>query len=159
MKDPGEREVGSLVQAALLRSILSERYPKSGIEVFVEVLDTGASKWEDARVLAGAINVGSAALVEAGVEMVDLVTGGVAGLDEEGNVVGDLVTGKACVAVGYMAGRDEVTCVWSRGSVGVEEFEKLMAKAVEMAREARLVVNQAVAERLLLQLEKNKAST
>lgn len=135
---------------------MSERYPKSGIECFLEVLDTGDERWEDARTLSAGINAASAALAEAGVEMVDLVSSGVAGIDEEGDIKGDFVGGKASLVVGYMAARDEVTCVWSRGDISVSDFEKLLEKAKEMAREARMVVNQAVAERLLMGRNENK---
>lgn len=93
-------------------------------------------------VLAGAITCASAAIADAGIECLDLVSGGVAALVKkraysddgdsaiEGNALeeyavvqdpspeehapGDIV---AACAVGYMAARQELTEVWMRGSV------------------------------------------
>lgn len=156
---------------ALQRSILLEKYPKSGIDVFITVLDcegeagavTGVNSFQSGGsnvggggsgggvdvgllgVLAGAITCASAAIADAGIECLDLVSGGVAALvrkrkggasvdamvdvtdikeelvvvqdpSPEEHAPGDII---AACAVGYMAAREELTEVWMRGSVDV----------------------------------------
>jgi len=64
----------------------------------------------------------------------------------------------AAAAVGYMAARDELTLVWTKGSVGGEgdgtdEIERLIDGAITAATGVRLVINEAVKERLLLGLK------
>ena len=64
----------------------------------------------------------------------------------------------AAAAVGYMAARDELTLVWTKGSMGREgdgtdEMERLLDGAIIAATSVRLVINEAVKERLLLGLK------
>ncbi|PUU84127.1 3' exoribonuclease family, domain 1-domain-containing protein [Tuber borchii] len=64
----------------------------------------------------------------------------------------------AAAAVGYMAARDELTLVWTKGSMGREgdgtdEVERLVDGAIAAATSVRLVINEAVKERLLLGLK------
>jgi len=64
----------------------------------------------------------------------------------------------AAAAVGYMAARDELTLVWTKGSTGWEgdgtdEVERLVDGAIAAATSVRLVINEAVKERLLLSLK------
>ncbi|KAF8437395.1 3' exoribonuclease family, domain 1-domain-containing protein [Terfezia claveryi] len=153
VRDHTERDLSVQLATALQRSILLEKYPKSGIDVFVTVLDCGGGGGSGGGgggggvdvgllgVLAGAITCASAAIADAGIECLDLVSGGVSALvrkrggggdddamgqemeDEfvvvqdpspEEHALGDIV---AACAVGYMAAREELTEVWMRGVV------------------------------------------
>lgn len=159
-----------MITTALVRSIVLERYPKSSIEIMVTVLDCEDGPHSDVGVLSGAITAGSAALADAGVECVDLVCGGVAGVDKTGRIVLDPGPGEctAVAGVGYLAARDEVTVLWTRGGMAVDveedqmdaggecELEKVIGAACKAAREARKVLNEAVAERLVLELEEKE---
>ncbi|PWW71711.1 hypothetical protein C7212DRAFT_287530 [Tuber magnatum] len=63
----------------------------------------------------------------------------------------------AAAAVGYMAARDELTLVWTKGSMarncdGTDEVESLIDGAIAAATGVRLVINEAIKERLLLGL-------
>lgn len=88
--------------------------------------------WGLLNVLAGCITVASAAIVDAGIDVVDMVSGGVAAMvrnpsarDDKEQVVrlldpcpaehSEIVA--ACV-VGYLASRDEITEIWMKGDVG-----------------------------------------
>lgn len=176
------------LQNALVKSIKTGAYPKSGIDVFITVLDCeGGLDGDDdegvevglMNVLAGAITCASAAVADAGIECVDLVSGGVAALvrseaGKDAMNVGsrtltvvldpspaDRYTFMAAAAVGYMAGRDEITLVWMKGAVEVsaeegDELDLLMDGAVATARAVRLVLNAAVKERLLLGIERSR---
>lgn len=135
------------VETALRGIIIGERWPKSGVEVVLTILEADedgwwgdgesgqGSGWGLLNVLAGCVTVASAAIADAGIDCVDLVSGGVAALvrrdgpkksEKEG---GDLVTVLdpspaehnnivAACAVGYLASRDEITEIWMKGDVG-----------------------------------------
>lgn len=146
IRDSIERDLGVHVETALRGVIIGERWPKSGVEVVITILeadedgwwgDAGkgeGSGWGLLNVLAGCITVASAAIADAGIDCVDLVSGGVAAIvrnseskngDEE-DVVKVLDPSPAehkdiiaACAVGYLAGRDEITEIWMKGNVGV----------------------------------------
>lgn len=105
-------------------------------------------------VLAGAITASSAALVDAGIDCVDLVSGGVAAVvgaaSGKANTILDPVPAEhqdlnaACV-VGYLAERDEITELWIKGDAG-QHADELLEKAVEAATASRTVLADAVME-------------
>lgn len=113
-------------------------------------------------VLAGCITVASAALVDAGIDCVDLVSGGVAALVKSTETNADRVVldpspsdhdiAAACV-VGYLQSRDEVTQVWLKGDAGAES-DALMDQAVKAATLTRNVLADAVKESVELKLGK-----
>lgn len=70
LKDGSEKEMSQMMEQALSPAICLARYPKSTIEVFVTVIENDGTM----SCLAGAITAASVALVNAGIEMVDIVT-------------------------------------------------------------------------------------
>jgi exosome complex component MTR3 len=161
VRDALERDLSTQLQVALARSVKTAAYPKSGIDVFVTVLDCEGSIDEDGlgcmQALAGAITCSSAAIADAGIECVDLVSAGIAAAVEDGSIVMDPspLDGydvKAAALVGYMAGRDELTLVRTMGELEVQggEFEKVVDKAVDVATQIRTVLNETVKERVLM---------
>ncbi|KAL0638965.1 3'-5'-exoribonuclease [Maublancomyces gigas] len=189
VRDAVERDLSVQLQNALVKSIKTGAYPKSGIDVFITVLDCeGGLDGDDDEgvevglmgVLAGAITCASAAVADAGIECVDLVSGGVAALvkrpqnsdamDTDGMNAPMLVLDPSpadgyqilsAAVVGYMAGREEVTLLWTKGSVGIldgeeDELDLLMDGAIMTATAVRLVLNEAVKERMLLGLARSK---
>lgn len=105
----------------------------------------------------------SAAITDAGIDCVDLVTGGVAAivrppsrplqhvLDPAPSDQDEIIT--ACV-VAYLRSRDEVTELWAKGSMVQAHgkasylltFESLVDRAVEAAMIARSVLSEAIKE-------------
>jgi exosome complex component MTR3 len=89
--------LGAHLETALRGVIIGERWPKSGVDVIITILEgeedrwwgdefTGAisvfsvGSWGLMSVLAGCITAASAALADAGIDCVDLAAGGVAAL-------------------------------------------------------------------------------
>ena len=186
----GERDLGVHLDTALRGVIIGDRWPKSGAEIVVTVLEAeddawwademgvskskasaGAGAWGMLTVLAGCITAASAALTEAGIDCVDLVSGGVAALVRSPSLPAAGLVGKdaqekenrcelvldpspsehaeivaACV-VGYLGSRDEITEIWMKGDVGAAN-DTLMDGAIEAALAARTVLMEAVAESL-----------
>lgn len=167
VRDSSERDLGVHLETALRGVVIGERWPKSGCEVVITVLEgeedgwwgdrqrsTKAGGWGMMSVLAGCITVASAALVDAGIDCVDLVSGGVAALVQDSveaktEVVLDPCPSehdvKAACVVGYLQSRDEVTEMWMKGDAGAET-EMLVDQAVKAASMTRTVLAEAARE-------------
>jgi len=112
--------------------------------------------WGMMSVLAECITVASAALVDAGIDCVDLVSGGTAALVKGEGGEGEAVVldpapaehevTAACV-VAYLQSRDEITEMWMKGDAG-DSTEGLMDQAVRAAVMSRTVLVEAVKEGL-----------
>lgn len=160
VRDASERDLSVHLETALRGVIIGERWPKSGLEIIITVLEgeedslwnrdgepigEGCSRtggWGMMSILSGCITVASAALADAGIDCVDLVTGGVAAVVRQSSVrapeaQGNHPTKKAetatttqvirdpcpsehqeigasCV-VAYLQSRDEITEIWAKG--------------------------------------------
>ncbi|KAL5113964.1 3'-5'-exoribonuclease [Pleosporales sp. CAS-2024a] len=173
IRDSTERDLGVHLESALRGVMIGERWPKSGVEVVVTVLegdedgwwgdfDTEASAigsgWGLLNVLAGCITVASAAITDAGIDCVDVVTGGVAaivrnsGSNEQQDVVALLDPCPAehkevvaACAVAYLASRDEMTEVWMKGDIGADA-DALVAGATHAAVGSLAVVKDVLLE-------------
>ncbi|KAF2816229.1 uncharacterized protein BDZ99DRAFT_131633 [Mytilinidion resinicola] len=183
IRDSTERDLGVHLETALRGVVIGERWPKSGVEVIVTVIEgeedgwwgdglvggssgAGGGGWGLMSVLAGTITVASAAIADAGIDCVDLVSGGVAavvrdvdakgkGKTEEGLQEGESLVLDPCPAehkdmvaacvVGYLAGRDEITEIWMKGETG-GAADVLLDKAVHAAVASVTVVKEAVKE-------------
>ena len=170
VRDASERDLGVHLETALRGVIIGERWPKSAVEVVITVLegeedgwwaDGGVtskegSGWGMMGVLAGCISVASAALVDAGIDCVDMISGGVAAVvqGEENKKEDQLVLdpcpaeheriSAACV-VGYLQSRDELTECWIKGDAGMQ-VEQLVDEAVKAASLSRTVLMEAMKE-------------
>jgi len=181
VRDAGERDLSVHLETALRGVIIGERWPKSGVEVVITVLegeedgwwgDAGRGAgggWGMMGVLAGCITVASAALVDAGIDCVDLVSGGVAAVVGNTQQVAKEVGGEAVVVldpcpaehhdvraacvVGYLQSRDEVTELWMKGDAGMQ-VEALVDEAVKAASLSRTVLAEAVRESVELKMRK-----
>ncbi|KAK2789159.1 3'-5'-exoribonuclease [Emmonsiellopsis sp. PD_33] len=155
IRDVSERDLGVHLETALRGVIIGERWPKSGLDITVTILEGeddrwwgdvlssgplgGIDGWGLMNVLAGCITVASAAIADARIDCLDLITGGVAAFVEnsksegpEGKQTEKSQRGQgqslvldpdpsehrgivsACV-VGYMPSRDEITELWLKG--------------------------------------------
>ena len=171
VRDASERDLGVHLETALRGVIIGERWPKSGCEVIITVLEGEEDGWwGDAQsgskvggwgmmnVLAGCITVASAALADAGIDCVDLVSGGVAALSTSGSATlldpsppeQDI---KAACVVGYLKSRDEITEMWMKGDAGADS-EALIDSAVKAATLTRSVLAEAVKEAAEIKMAK-----
>ncbi|KAL4893475.1 3' exoribonuclease family, domain 1-domain-containing protein [Aspergillus ambiguus] len=143
IRDASERDLGVHLETALRGVIVAERWPKSGIDITITILEAEDDRWwadapdsHDAawgmmNVLAGCITAASAAIADARIDCLDLVAGGVAAIvsdaseeDEKDGSTPRLMLDtdpaehwsilSACV-VAYMPSRDEITEIWLKG--------------------------------------------
>ncbi|GAB7346743.1 hypothetical protein MBLNU459_g1852t1 [Dothideomycetes sp. NU459] len=177
LRDSAERDLGVHLETALRGVIIGERWPKSACEVVITVLEGEEDAWSGAEsageasrvgglgtmnVLAGCITAASAAIADAGIDCVDLISGGVAAAVKtdagDGTLVLDPCPSEhsdvlaACV-VGYLQSRDEVTEIWMKGNAG-DQSEVLIDRAVQAASLTRTVLAEAVREAAELKLGK-----
>lgn len=141
IRDTSERDLGVHLETALRGVIVAERWPKSGLDITITILEAEDDRWwgdapdsHDApwgmmNVLAGCITAASAAIADARIDCLDLVAGGVAALVSDESPEGERSAPKlmldtdpaehrsilsACV-VAYMLSRDEITEIWLKG--------------------------------------------
>lgn len=122
-------EISKITSEALTPAVFLEKFPRSTIDVFIEILEA-----EGGTRCAG-ITAASVALADAGVPMRDLVVSCAAG-KADGQVVLDLSEvedkdGEADVPVAIMPRTGEVTLLQSDGNLTAEEFEKALNLAIE----------------------------
>lgn len=150
--------------------IIGDRWPKSGVEVIITILEGEEDQWwgdERARgavtsgewgmmsVLSGCITVASAAIADAGIDCVDVVSGGVAAVVKGGTLVLDPVPSEhqeilAASVVAYLPARDEITDLWVKGDIGHSDqnasYEELADNAVQAALGSHRVLVAALKE-------------
>lgn len=170
-RDNVERDLGSHLENALNGVIIPDRYPKSALEVTVMVLEGEEDcLWNEEQgqehgingvglmnVLAGSINVAVAALIDAKIDCLDLLSSGVAARAADSTI--DLLDpcpsehealACACV-VGYLPARDEVVEFWWRtvSERGTEQStEALLDAAIRAARGTHKILSEVIKEPL-----------
>ena len=188
LRDNSERDLAVHLETALRGVIVGDRWPKSGVEIIVTILEGKEDYWwhrnsncpDDApqapaasgmmSILSGCINVASAAIVDAGLDCVDIVAGGVAAIVGKTSVPGEnghdlqIILDPnfsehrevlASCVVGYLQSRDEITELWMNGGMpSLPEISSddqngiilLMDSAVQAAVAARQVLVEAIKE-------------
>ncbi|MGV8143887.1 MAG: exosome complex exonuclease Rrp41 [Methanothermobacter sp.] len=122
-------EISKITSEAIMPAVFLEKFPRSTIDVFIEILQA-----EGGTRCAG-ITAASVALADAGVPMRDMVVACAAG-KSDGEVVLDLSEaedkdGEADVPVAIIPSTGEVTLLQSDGNLTSEEFEKALNLAID----------------------------
>ena len=121
-------EIGKVMQGALEPAILTQYYPKSMIEISVEVVQANAGT------RCAGITAVSVALADAGIPMRDLVAACAAG-KVDGQIILDLAKeedneGEADVPVAIIPRLNEITLLQMDGKLTEAEVEKAISLAV-----------------------------
>lgn len=127
---PSRREVelSKVIRESLEPSVFVDLYPRSGIDVFIEVLQA------DGGTRCASITAASLAIADAGIPLRDLVVACAAGKIDD-TVVLDLYDaedklGVADVPVAYMPNLNAVTLLQMDGVLTPKEFESAMNMAI-----------------------------
>ena len=185
LRDSLERDLAVHLEGALRAVVIAERWPKSCIEVVVTILETDMalsartasndSPIEESvasmLLLSGCINAASAALLHAGIDCIDVLTGGAAVLLARPLNMVDQVSSEeyslevvldpysyhsddiafTCV-IGYLGAQDEIANMWIRtgsrslrhpAATNDKTMEQLIQGAVEAAAATRAIVIRA----------------
>jgi len=141
---PSRREVelSKVIREALEPAVFVEYYPRSGIDVFVEVLQA------DGGTRCASITAAALAIADAGIPMRDLVVACAAGKVDD-KVVLDLMdtedkVGVADVPVAFMPNLEAVTLLQMDGILTPEEFETAMNLAIEGCRKIYVLQKEAL---------------
>ncbi|RLG89709.1 MAG: exosome complex exonuclease Rrp41, partial [Thermoprotei archaeon] len=123
-----EIELSKVIREALEAVVFTELYPRTTIDVFIEVLQA------DGGTRTAGLTAASLALADAGIPMKDLVAGVAVG-KVDGVIVLDIDEvedefGEADMPIGYAAGIEEIVLLQLNGVLTREEF----VKALELAK-------------------------
>lgn len=170
LRDPSERDLGIHLEAALRGAIIADRWPKSGVDIIISIVEgdqdretsksQGDEAWDMMNALAGCITVAAAALADAGIDCVDTVAGGVAALVQDGgadatpSIVVDPIPSDhekilAACCIAYLPTRDEVTNLWFRGDLPASDMDlytHLVEKGILASRNANCVLTNCLIE-------------
>jgi len=125
-------ELSKVIREALEPSVFLEYYPRTGIDIYIQVLQA------DGGTRCAGITAASLALADAGIPMQDLVTACAAG-KVDNTIVLDLMDtedkeGGADVPVALMPNLNAITLLQMDGILSLEEFEKASNLALEGCR-------------------------
>jgi exosome complex component RRP41 len=153
---PSRREVelSKVIRESLEPSIFLEYYPRTGIDVFVEVLQA------DGSTRCASITAASLAIADAGIPMRDLVVACSAG-KIDGTVILDLMDtedkmGEADVPVALMPNLNAVTLLQMDGSLTSEEFEKALNMAIEGCKKIYAMQKEALKAKYVIAKEEGE---
>jgi exosome complex component RRP41 len=135
-------ELSKVIRESLEPAIFLEHYPRTGIDVFVEILQA------DGGTRCASITAASLALADAGIPMRDLVTACAAG-KVDNTIVLDLMDaedkkGDADVPVALMPNFNAVTLLQMDGILTLKEFEKTVNLALEGCRKIYVMQKEAL---------------
>jgi exosome complex component RRP41 len=128
---PSRREVelSKVIRESLEPSLFVEYYPRTGIDIFVEVLQA------DGGTRCASITAASLAIADAGIPMRDLVAACAAGKVDDTMVLDLMDTedkvGVADVPVAFMPNLNAITLLQMDGILTPEEFENAVNLAME----------------------------
>ncbi|MFQ6050592.1 MAG: exosome complex exonuclease Rrp41 [Candidatus Hydrothermarchaeota archaeon] len=126
-------EISKVIREALEPALFVEDFPRTSIDIFIEVLES------DAGTRCMGITAASVALADAGVPMKDLVSGVSVG-KIDGNIALDLNGiednyGEADMPVAIMSKKEEITLLQMDGHLTEEEFKEGLKKAISVCKE------------------------
>jgi len=137
-----EIELSKVIRESLEPSIFLEYYPRTGIDVFVEVLQA------DGGTRCASITAASLALADAGIPIRDLVVACAAGKVDD-TIVLDLMDtedkiGTADVPAALMPNLNAITLLQMDGILTLEEFEKALNLTLEGCRKIYAMQKEAL---------------
>jgi exosome complex component RRP41 len=137
-----DTEIGMIMVDSLSPALFLERYPRSVIDVYVEIIQA------DGGTRCAAVNAAAVALVDAGIPMKDLVAACAAG-KMNGEIVLDLgdtedKEGEADVPLAYMPKLDTVTLLQMDGILTTEETIKAVEMAIEGSKQVYEIQREAL---------------
>ena len=148
-KKPGpdrrSHEISKIISEALTRVVFTEYFPRTSIDVYIEVLQANAGT------RCAGLTAASVALADAGVPMRDLVAACAAGKIAD-TVVVDLGkeednSGQADIPLGYVPRTDEIVLLQMDGDLSRDEFDKGIHMAVEACKKVYEVQRDALKRR------------
>ena len=135
-------ELSKVIRQALEPAVFLEYYPKTSIQVYIEILQA------DGGTRCAGITTASLALADAGIPMRDLVVACAAG-KADGKLIVDLMdtedkVGDADVPVAFMPNLNAITLLQMDGNLSVEEFENAINMALDGCKQLYVLQKEAL---------------
>ncbi|MBS7630665.1 exosome complex exonuclease Rrp41 [Candidatus Bathyarchaeota archaeon] len=144
-----DTEITMVMRYALEPAIFLERYPRSSIDIYAEVLQA------DGGTRCATITASSVALVDAGIPMRDLVAACSTG-KYNGRIILDLgdyedKNGEADVPIAYMPKLEQITLLQMDGILTAEEFEQCISLSIEGCKKIYEVQREAIKKKYVVE--------
>lgn len=161
-----EQKVSTYVETAFLPALLLEKYPKSTIDVFINVLSFNSNSSSLLNLISWVVNCTSLAMVDSGIELRDIVTSGhvrlVNGktvLDPKISEEQESVTGIECCASFMSMQNNEILAFWVEGNDDIEILGETLADLTTGCLEMSRLVRQNINGYLLQIAQENESGT
>ena len=138
-------EISKVISEALTAAVMVEQFPRTQIDVFIEVVQA------DAGTRIASLTAASVALANAGIPMKDFVVGCTAGR-VEGKVVLDLSKeednfGQADLPMAVLQKSGEVVLIQMDGELSKEEFDSAVAMIMDATKRIHEIQRNALIEK------------
>ena len=140
-----EIEIGKVLKEALQPALILDKFPRTAVDVFVEVLQAdGGSR-------CAALDAASVALADAGIPMRDMVCACAAGKVAD-TIILDVnneedQSGQADMPVGYMPNLDKITLIQLDGVLTPEEYKKCVETALIGCKQVYEIQKKAIRDK------------
>ena len=140
-----EIEIGKVIKEALKPALILDKFPRTSVDVFIEVLQAdGGSR-------CAALAAASVALADAGIPMRDMVSACAAGKVAD-TIILDVnneedQSGQADMPVGYMPNLDKITLIQLDGVLTPEEYKKCVETAIVGCKKVYEIQKQAIRDK------------
>ncbi len=144
-------EISKLISEALEEIVFVEQFPRSAVDVFIEILEASAGT------RCAALTAASIALADAGIPMSDMIASCAAG-KIEGHVALDLGKnednfGEADVPLAIVPRTDKITLLQMDGDLTAEELDEAMDLAIGACKEIYEIQRDALKRRYSTSIE------
>jgi len=151
-----EIEISKVITEALEPSVFVEHYPRTVIDVFIEVLES------DGGTRCASITAASIALAEAGIALKDLVVACAAGKIDE-NIALDLNSiedqkGEADLPVAIMPNKNVITLLQMDGNLNEEQFQQTLELAIDGCKQIYLLQEDVLKKRYMSPVENSQGA-
>jgi len=140
-----EIEISKVLREALQPAVMLEKFPRTVVDVFIEVLQAdGGSR-------CAALDAAAVALADAGIPMRDMVCACAAGKVAD-TIVLDInneedQTGQADMPVGYMPNLNKITLLQLDGVLTPDEYKKCVETGIDGCKQVYEIQKKALADR------------
>ena len=140
-----EIEIGKVIKEALEPAVMLEKFPRTTVDVFVEVLQAdGGSR-------CAALDAASVALADAGIPMRDMVSACAAGKVADTIILDanneEDQAGQADMPVGYMPNLDKITLIQLDGVLTPDEYKKCVETALVGCKQVYEIQKKAIKDK------------
>ena len=140
-----EIEIGKVIKEALKPAVILEKFPRTAVDVYLEILQA------DGGTRCAALSAASVALADAGIPMRDLVSGCAAGKVAD-TIILDVgneedQAGQADMPIGYMPNLGQVTLLQLDGVLSPDEFKKCVDTGIDGCKQVYEIQKQALKDK------------